>query len=198
MGTEHFFRTARLRARPFEPADVDAFVAYRADPDVERYQDWSDFTAERGRAFIDSQRDDRPGVPGEWYQIALEERDRRELVGDVAVHVSADEPGEAEIGITLARAYQGRGYALEAVRGLLGYAFADLALHRVVALTDERNTPAQVLLRRAGLRQEGHFHESHFFKGAWCSELLYAILDREWSGQGPAVGSTPSPQPGRP
>ena len=31
------FETPRLRARPFDPADVEAFVAYRADPDVARY-----------------------------------------------------------------------------------------------------------------------------------------------------------------
>ena len=51
--TESFFETARLRARPFEHRDVGPFVAYRADPEVERYQDWSDFTAEHGYMWID-------------------------------------------------------------------------------------------------------------------------------------------------
>jgi RimJ/RimL family protein N-acetyltransferase len=178
--TASFFETARLRARPFEPRDVEPFVAYRADPDVERYQGWSDFTAERGRAFIDAQQGDRPGVPGEWFQFALEERTSHELVGDVALHPSAEEPGEAEIGVTLATAYQHRGYGTEAVRGLLGYAFGHLALHRVVAITDVRNVPAQALLQRAGLRREAHFHENHFFKVSWSSEFVYAMLDREW------------------
>ena len=117
-----FFVTVRLRARPFEPADVEAFVAHRSDPAVERYQDWSDFTLERGRAFIDSLQGDRPGVPGEWYQFALEELTVRELVGDVALHVSEEEPREAEIGVTLAPAFQRRGCGTEAVRGLLDHA----------------------------------------------------------------------------
>jgi RimJ/RimL family protein N-acetyltransferase len=179
--TGTFFLTARLRARPFRPADVDAFVAYRSNPDVARYQGWSDFSHDDGRAFVDSLQGDRPGVPGEWYQFALEERTAHELVGDVALHIDADEPREGEVGVTLAPAYLGRGYGTEAVRGLLGYAFAELGLHRVVAITDERNTRAQALLQRAGLRREAHFHENVFFKGAWASELLYAMLDREWA-----------------
>ena len=27
-----------------------------------------------------------------------------------------------------------------------------------------------------------HFHENVFFKGAWGSEFLFAVLDHEWTG----------------
>ncbi len=33
--------TERLRLRPFEAADLPAFVAYRRHPDVARFQSWS-------------------------------------------------------------------------------------------------------------------------------------------------------------
>jgi len=33
-------RTDRLVLRALRPEDVDAFVAYRADPEVARYQGW--------------------------------------------------------------------------------------------------------------------------------------------------------------
>ena len=42
-------RDARLRARPFTYDDLEAFVAYRQHPDVERYQSWSGYTLEQGR-----------------------------------------------------------------------------------------------------------------------------------------------------
>ena len=156
-------------------------MAYRADPDVARYQSWSDYTAEGGRALIASMQGLRPGVPGEWYQLALEERTAAALVGDLALKVDEDEPREAELGFTLAPAYQGRGYGTEAVRGLLDYAFGTLGLHRVVAVTDALNAPAAALLDRVGMRREAHFHENVFFKGAWGSEFLFAMLDREWA-----------------
>jgi RimJ/RimL family protein N-acetyltransferase len=177
-----YFETRRLLARSFTAGDVEAFVAYRADPDVARYQGWSDFTPERGEAFVESLAGVRPGEPGQWFQFALEERSGGVLVGDLALKVDADEPREAEVGFTLAPAHQGKGYATEALEALIGYAFESLGLHRVVAVTDARNAPAAALLERVGMRREGHFIENVFFKGAWGSEFLFAILQREWSG----------------
>jgi len=178
-----FFETPRLRARAFTPADLDAFVAYRADPDVARYQSWSDYTVDSGRALIASMQDLRPGVPGAWYQLALEERTTAALVGDLALKVDEHEPREAELGFTLAPAYQGQGYGTEAVRGLLDHVFGTLGLHRVVAVTDALNEPAAALLERVGMRREAHFQENVFFKGAWGSEFLFAMLDREWAAR---------------
>jgi RimJ/RimL family protein N-acetyltransferase len=176
-----FFETPRLRARPFALEDVETFVGYRQDPDVERYQSWSGYTLQEGRALIASMQDASLGVPGEWYQIALEEQATGALVGDLALRVDATEPREAEIGFTLAPAYQGRGYASEAVRALLGHLFETLGMHRVVAVTDVLNEPAAALLQRVGMRREAELVENVFFKGAWGSEFLFAILDREWA-----------------
>ena len=104
-------------------------------------------------------------------------------MGDLALKLDADEPRQAEVGFTLAPAHQGKGYATEALEALLEYAFDSFGLHRVVAITDALNTPAAALLERVGLRREGHFIENIFFKGAWGSEFLFAVLEREWSAR---------------
>jgi RimJ/RimL family protein N-acetyltransferase len=176
-----YFETARLRARSFSAADVEVFVAYRADPDVARYQSWSDYTRERGEAFVESLRGVGPGMPGAWFQFALETRSDGTLVGDLALKVDADEPRKAEVGFTLSSTQQGKGYATEALRALLDYAFETFGLHRVVAVTDALNDPAAALLERVGMRREAHFVENIFFKGTWGSEFLFAILERERS-----------------
>lgn len=176
-----FFETRRLRVRAFSSDDVEAFVAYRADPEVARYQSWSDYTLERGRSFVESLQGAVPGVPGEWFQLALEDRSTGALVGDLALHVDAAEPRQAEVGFTLAPGQQGQGYATEALTAFLGYAFDTFGLHRVIAVTDALNAPAAGVLERVGLRREAHFRENVFFKGAWGSELLFAVLEREWA-----------------
>lgn len=175
-----YFSTPRLRARRFLPTDLDAFVAYRADPDVARFQSWSDYTVERGRALIKSMADIVPGAPGQWYQFALENADGA-LVGDVALQVNDTEPGEAEFGFTIAPEHQGNGYGGEAVRGLLDYAFGALRLRRMIAITDALNAPAAALLGRVGMRQEAYFRENIFFKGEWGSEFVFAVLNHEWA-----------------
>ena len=87
---------------------------------------------------------------------------------------------QAEVGFTLSREHQGKGYASEAVSRLLDYAFGDLGLHRVVAITDRENERSFALLERVGMRREGHFVQNAWFKGRWASEYLYALLEDEW------------------
>jgi RimJ/RimL family protein N-acetyltransferase len=191
-----YLSTARLHVRRFTSADAAVFSAYRADPDVARYQSWSDFTVDQGIALVESMRHLELGTPGEWYQLALEDRSRRVLVGDLACKVSSAERREMEIGFTLAPEEQGRGYATEALQGLLDHAFTQLGLHRVVAVTDARNTTAAALLRRIGMRQEGHLVENVFFKGEWGSELLFAKLARDHDPAPSNPAPDPSPLPG--
>jgi RimJ/RimL family protein N-acetyltransferase len=40
---------------------------------------------------------------------------------------------------------------------------------------------ADALLELMGMRREAHFVESVSFKGSWGSEILFAVLEREWS-----------------
>lgn len=174
-----YFATTRLDVRRLTTADVAAFTAYRADQDVARYQSWDRFTHRDGEALVESMEHLDLGAPGQWFQLALEDRVRRVLVGDLACKVNPSEPSEVEIGFTLAPDEQGRGYATEALTALLDHVFGPMRLHRVIAVTDARNTAAAALLARVGLRQEAHFVENVFFKGAWGSELLFAKLARE-------------------
>ena len=78
------------------------------------------------------------------------------------------------------RAYQGQGFATEAVSCLLNYAFLTFDLHRIIAITDCENEASVALLERLGMRREGHFLKNVWFKGKWGDEYLYAILKEEW------------------
>ena len=182
MGKTEFTRleSHRLILRRFTEADLAPFVAYRNDPEVARYQSWASFDELEARAFIREMASMQPGVPGEWFQFAVEAKETGELVGDCALQVDGREPYRAELGFTLAREHQGKGFASEAVSRLLDYAFAYLDLHRIFALADCRNKPSWTLLERMGMRQEGHFLENVWFKGEWADEYLYAVLKDEW------------------
>jgi RimJ/RimL family protein N-acetyltransferase len=170
----------RLVLRRFNGSDLAPFMAYRNDPEVARYQSWDSCNEQEAAAFIREMESARPGVPGEWFQFAVEAKETGALVGDCALRVAEHEPHRAEIGFTLAREHQGKGLASEAVSRLLDYAFDALGLHRVVAVADCRNAPSVELLERLGMRREGHFLENSWFKGGWADEYLYAVLKNEW------------------
>ena len=178
-----WIESERLILRRFKDSDLDPFVAYRNDPEVARYQSWDSFDEQEARAFIREMGSAQPGVPGEWFQFAVEAKEIGGLVGDCALQVDGQEPYRAELGFTLAREHQRKGFASEAVTRLLDYAFEFLELHRIFAIADCRNKPSWTLLERVGLRQEGHFLESVWFKGEWSDEYLYAVLNDEWLGK---------------
>jgi RimJ/RimL family protein N-acetyltransferase len=58
--------TERLRLRPFQVEDLEAFVAYRGDPEVARYQSWDrTYSMADAESFLSSQRELVFGQPGD-------------------------------------------------------------------------------------------------------------------------------------
>ncbi len=173
----------RIRLRTFREADAAAFVAYRSIPEIARFQGWEcPYPLERALSYIYELEHDPPGVAGDWYQLAIEERASGTLLGDIGFCVRVEDPTQAEIGFTLDRPYHGRGYAQEAVTLLLDFLFLEQGLHRVTANCLAGNLPSAHLLERIGMRREAHFVASAWFEGGYSDEYWYAILASEWKG----------------
>jgi RimJ/RimL family protein N-acetyltransferase len=178
--------TERLVLRRFAAGDLDTFARYRADPDVARFQSWQDYTREDAERFIEAMSRTDPGVPGEWFQFAVAWETspargmpgRSALVGDCALVLDAGDPPTAEIGYTLDPAFTGRGYATEAVRALVGYAFDRLGVTRVRAVADTRNAPSIKVAERLGMSLTATLHTS--FKGEPCEEHTYELTEGTW------------------
>ncbi|GGM12913.1 GNAT family N-acetyltransferase [Dactylosporangium sucinum] len=172
--------TDRLVLRRFRPADAPALAAYRSDPGVARYQSWdAPFPLGDAIAFVTETAHLDPEREG-WFQYAVEAKDGGALVGDVGVN-RGDGGRQAEIGFTLAPAFQGRGYATEAVRRVVEFLLVEEGLHRVHASLDARNAPSARLLERLGFRREGLCLQASWWKGEWTDDLRYAVLASEWS-----------------
>jgi RimJ/RimL family protein N-acetyltransferase len=170
----------RLRIRRFQDSDLEAFLAYRNDPEVAKYQGWDvPYPRERALEFVEEMKTKNPDAQGEWFQAAIEEIITGKMVGDVAYFLKKDDP-QAYIGYTIARIHWRNGFGIQAVRRLLVYLFDELDLHRVIAITDVENVPSFSMLECLGFRREGHFVENLIFKGTWGSEYHYAMLKREW------------------
>jgi len=172
--------TPRLTLRPLRPSDSAAVFAYRSDPAVARFQMWEPSSEAEVRTFIEGLQDLELDTPDTWYQLAITLRDNGILIGDCGLHFPREEPHQVEVGITLAPAHQGQGYATEALEGMMEFLFVNLGKHRVVASVDPRNEPSTALLERVGMRKEGHLRESVWVKGEWADDAIYAILEREW------------------
>ena len=83
------------------------------------------------------------------------------LVGEVVLH-NFGYRAEAEIGMRILPAWQGRGFAREALIGLAEYGFVRLGLERIEAKCFRENTVSAYTLRAAGMRPCGE-DETYFY-----------------------------------
>jgi len=172
--------TARLILRPFVAEDFEAVHAMRSDPEVARYLYQEPLSEEETRDRL-ARSIASWSSEGDWLSAAIVERASGATVGDVAFHWVSERDRTAEIGFILDPRHQGKGYATEAARAMLDWAFGTAGLHRVIGRTEARNTASSRVLEKLGMRLEAHLVENEWVKGEWQSELVYAVLDREWS-----------------
>ena len=173
--------TPDLLIRPFKRDDLKAFTDYRAQEAVARYQSWERFNEEDALKLFQSMDYSKFGSSGYWYQLAIIRKTDGILLGDLAVHFI--DKDQMEIGFTISPTHQGQSIAKRAVTRLLDYLFGELHKHRVIAITDTRNIPANKLLEALQFRREAHFVQNIFFKGAWGDEYQYALLASEFLAQ---------------
>jgi RimJ/RimL family protein N-acetyltransferase len=178
-------RTARLVLRTMTDEDIDDLHAYQSRPDVCRYLPFEprtrDEVAEKVAKYSAAV---TLSGDGDFWQLAIERAsDPGRVIGDVYFTIKDAANAGGEIGWTLHPDHTGVGYMTEAARAVLQLAFNDLGLHRARAELDPRNDASAAVCRRLGMREEGHFVEDEWFKGAWGDTAIYAILDREWDAR---------------
>jgi RimJ/RimL family protein N-acetyltransferase len=175
-------RTERLVLRPFEPGDLAAlFDIYSRDEVVTYLYEDAARTLEEVRPML-AERMIRRAIVDEGDKLSLAAllASTGELVGDVICAFRSREHLQGEIGFVVHPEHQGRGYASEVSVLLLDLMFRELKLHRVVGRAEARNAASARVLEKLGMRREAHLVENEYVKDEWQSELVYAILDREW------------------
>jgi RimJ/RimL family protein N-acetyltransferase len=173
--------TVRLLLRPFVAEDFDFVFDIQSRPEVARYLYWEARTEAEVRASMEKKiASSAIHTEGDPLFLAVELKATNQLVADVVLQWVSEEHRLGEIGFIVHPDHQGQGYATESSQVLLEHAFEDLALHRVVGRVEPRNVASARVLEKLGMRREAHLVENEFVKGEWQSELIYAILDREW------------------
>jgi RimJ/RimL family protein N-acetyltransferase len=176
--------TERLLLRAYREDDLGPLHEMLADPEIVRYLYWEPHSLEEARVRLEQKlRRTTLRAPGDVLALAAESRETGAFVADVVLTWSSGEHACGEIGYLVHPARAGKGFATEATRPLLPIAFAHVGLHRVIGRLEARNTASARVLEKLGFRREAHLVENEWVKGEWQSELVYAMLEREWRAQ---------------
>ena len=182
LGTLPTLETSHLRIRPLGPDDVPALFAIFGDADVCRY--WSrPPLADLAAAAALHEEIAQHFAARTLFQWGIAERATDAIVGTCTLAALSWEHRRADVGYALARAVWGRGYLKEALPVLLDHAFGALALHRIEADVDPRNTASIRLLERMGFRREGYLRERYLQAGEIQDAVIFGLLEDEWHGR---------------
>jgi RimJ/RimL family protein N-acetyltransferase len=147
--------TPRLLLRPWRDDDLDGYAAMCADPEVMRYMG-DGATLDRADAWRSMAM-----FVGHWQlrgfgMWAIEERATQRFIGRVGLHQPEGWPG-LEVGWMLARDTWGRGYATEAARASLDFAWDILGADHVISVIAPENAASVRVAERLGEAPEGTF-----------------------------------------
>jgi RimJ/RimL family protein N-acetyltransferase len=170
-------RTERLLIRKFSPDDWRGLYAYLSQEAVVKYEPYEVYTPEACVHEAEARSLDK-----RFWAVCL--LGSGKLIGNI--FLAKKDYGAWELGYVFNADYQGMGYATEAARALVGYAFVFCRARRVTAMCNPENRPSWKLLERLGMRREGHLRRNIYFKtdetGApiWQDTYEYGILAEEW------------------
>ena len=159
--------TERLRITPISEDDVDITTEIFTDPVVTEYAMDTMSEAAVRREMPTWTRRGAEGYLGVWLIADRESGEKYGTVALLPLPVEEEDtdwglvrPGfvpdaDIEVGYFLKRPVWGRGYATEACRRILEFAFTDAPLVEVIACIDDDNDASRNVLEKAGFVYQG-------------------------------------------
>lgn len=169
--------TKRLLLRQWQESDFAEFAVINSDPEVMRYfpavmtESESNSWAKQCQARI---------ADRGWGWFAVEVLDGGAFIGMVGLNSPPFEIPlgyQIEIGWRLAKAHWNQGYATEAARACLVYAFNNLSTNSVCAFTPTDNQPSRRVMEKLGMvdLDSPFMHPMLASDSPLAEHVLYAI-----------------------
>lgn len=169
--------TKRLILRDYVETDLDDIHEYGIDPEVVKYMPFGPNTIEDSRNFLDRRMKKQKEEPRTDYGLAVELKSEGKLIGGCKINMTTKM--EAHLGYILNQNYWGNGYATEAAKAMVEFAFNDLGVHRIYSDCHPENAASIRVLEKVGMVLEGRRREYMIFHGKYSDTLLYSILEHE-------------------
>ncbi|OIJ15732.1 hypothetical protein BKP35_01705 [Anaerobacillus arseniciselenatis] len=177
-----FFETDRLILRPFELKDAQAVENLAKDKELARTTMHIPHPFPEGLAELWIERYNEKINKGSSYCFAIILKGTMELVGCVMLYVALNHK-RGELAYWIGKDYWDNGFATEASRKMMEFAFEKLQLNRVWAAVMKKNIPSIEVMKKLGLQQEGTFTEHVLKWGKYEDVVYYGILKAQYEKQ---------------
>jgi ribosomal-protein-alanine N-acetyltransferase len=117
-------------------------------------------------------------VDREKFFFAIEEKLSGRYVGEIGFTLVERRPAgaRADLGYFLLSEFRGKGYATEAGRSVVAFAFAEAGVWKLQTGCLKENAASERVMRKLGFRKEGELRLHQWHEGAWKDRLVYGLL----------------------
>ncbi|SDP45930.1 Protein N-acetyltransferase, RimJ/RimL family [Litchfieldia salsa] len=112
------------------------------------------------------------------YEFAVTDKETGELYGAIGLSHNKN-AHNGEIGYWIGEEYWGNGYATEAAKGMVEFAFTKKKFHKVYARYFTTNTASGRVLEKIGMKQEGILREHVMKDKKYIDLVYYGIINHE-------------------
>lgn len=145
--------TRRLVIRRMHPDDWKDLYAYLSDPETVRFEPYDVYS--KDDAMLEAA--NRANMPA-FLAVCLQSNGK--MIGNL--YFAPVEQRSYELGYVFHRKYRGKNYAYESCAALIAFAFQKMAIQRIFAECDARNTRSFHLMERLGMKKESSFMGEDF------------------------------------
>jgi RimJ/RimL family protein N-acetyltransferase len=177
--SRYFWQGTKTRLRPWRLEDAELrYIASLDSPtlalhedgivlpsSVELQKEW----LEKSAAFKDDSK----------IRLAMENLDGL-TVGWLSLHSRDQKNGTFGFGVAVYHDYRGHGYALDAVRTLLKYAFWEQRYQKCNSVCFHSNEASIRLHQQLGFIEEGRIRRNCFFNGKYHDDVLFGMTREEF------------------
>jgi len=170
------FETERLLVRRHRAADVDALyeAARESIADVGPFLSWChpDYLVSESKQWIDQ-------TISNWgdnnlFSFAIEEKASQRFLGGIGIN-GIDSHPMVNLGYWLRSSEMGKGYAIEATKGLINWTFEVLKIHRIEIILSIENESSKRVAEKTGARFEGTLASRLQLHGRQHDAYLFAL-----------------------
>ena len=186
------FESPRLLIRPFEIADVEPLQRTISSAREHLYP-WVTWArtghrtpSETARFIADQLIGLEQSDPSRGISLAVCDKATGQIIGGTGIHFVRPETASAETGYWIAHTHTGRGFAAEACRHTISWAFrpqdaGGMGLRRVSIVCSDRNEPSRRLIESLGIRREMELRDGYWLDGiGLTTKLGWGVLTDEW------------------
>jgi [ribosomal protein S5]-alanine N-acetyltransferase len=167
--------TKRLLLRKMQVSDSERLFQIWSNPEVTRFMNIDRLTdknqAEEMILLLDKLSKENTA-----HRYSIIELESNDIIGSCGFNILDFENAKTEIGYEISKDHWGKGYAPEAINGLIQFAFNDLKLNRIEAKVEPENANSIKVLKKLNFHFEGTMRKAEKSKGRFVDLNLFSLL----------------------